>query len=190
MAKIPNKIKVAAAGGLISLTVGMIAYFEGIEYKPYKDVVGVTTVCFGHTGADIIPTKTYSESECLALLERDLNKVRKGVDPLIKVDLDDNIRAAIYSFAYNVGTGAFARSTMLKKLNAGDIAGACNELKRWTYAAGGKEWKGLITRREIENAVCLGKFAYAYPLSLSGSSFSWSLAYTYSEMTHAAILIR
>lgn len=189
MAKIPNKIKNAAAGGLMALTVSMIAYFEGMETRPYKDVVGVQTVCYGHTGADIIPTKTYSESECLALLEKDLSKVRKGVDPLIKVDIDDNTRAAIYSFAYNVGTGAFARSTMLKKLNAGDIAGACNELKRWTYA-GGKEWKGLITRREIENAVCLGKFAYAYPLSLSGSSFSWSLAYTYSEMTHAAILIR
>jgi lysozyme len=157
VAKIPNKIKNATAGGLIALTVSMIAYFEGMETKPYKDVVGVTTVCFGHTGADIIPAKTYSESECLALLEKDLSKVRKGVDPLIKVDIDDNTRAAIYSFAYNVGTGAFARSTMLKKLNAGDIAGACNELKRWTYA-GGKEWKGLISRREVEEAICLGKW--------------------------------
>ncbi|HHR6078356.1 TPA: lysozyme [Providencia alcalifaciens] len=187
MAKIPNKIKTAATGGLMALTVSMIAYFEGMETKPYKDVVGVQTVCYGHTGADIIPTKTYSETECLALLEKDLSKVRKGVDPLIKVDLDDNTRAAIYSFAYNVGTGAFARSTMLKKLNAGDIAGACNELKRWTYA-GGKEWKGLITRREIENAVCLGKFAYAYPFSLSGSPSPWQLAYTYSETTLAVAL--
>nr|WP_283812561.1 lysozyme [Providencia rettgeri] len=161
------------------MTVSMIAYFEGMETKPYKDVVNVTTVCFGHTGADIAPNKTYTESECLALLEKDLSKVRKGVDPLIKVDIDDNTRAAIYSFAYNVGTGAFARSTMLKKLNAGDIAGACNELKRWTYA-GGKEWKGLITRREIENAVCLGKFDSAYFYSLSDSPSTWQLAYMYS----------
>ncbi|GHB90078.1 lysozyme [Providencia stuartii] len=188
MAKIPNKIQMAAAGGLISLTVGMLAYFEGVEHKPYKDVVGVLTVCYGHTGADIIPTKTYSESECLALLEKDLSKVRKGVDPLIKVDIDDNTRAAIYSFAYNVGTGAFARSTMLKKLNAGDIAGACNELKRWTYA-GGKEWKGLITRREIENAVCLGKFYSAYFYSLLDSPSTWQLAYMYSE-TIPAVLTR
>lgn len=155
MPKIPNNIKKAAAGGTIALTVAMLSFFEGVKYKPYEDVVGVLTVCFGHTGADIIPTKTYTESECLALLEKDLSKVRKGVDPLIKVDIDDNTRAAIYSFAYNVGTGAFARSTMLKKLNAGDITGACNELKRWTYA-GGVPWKGLITRREIEEAVCLG----------------------------------
>lgn len=188
MAKIPNKIKTAAAGGLIALTISMIAYFEGMETKSYKDVVNVTTVCFGHTGADIVPNKTYSESECLALLEKDLSKVRKGVDPLIKVDIDDNTRAAIYSFAYNVGTGAFARSTMLKKLNAGDIAGACNELKRWTYA-GGKEWKGLITRREIEKAVCHGEFDSAYSYSLSDSQSTWQLAYMYSE-TIPAVLTR
>ncbi|MEY1278489.1 lysozyme [Providencia sp. PROV130] len=157
MAKIPKKITAAIGGGVIGLSVAMISLFEGVEHKPYKDVVGITTVCYGHTGSDIVYGKTYTEAECLALLEKDLSKVRKGVDPLIKVDIDDNTRAAIYSFTYNVGTGAFARSTMLKKLNAGDIAGACNELKRWTYA-GGKEWKGLITRREIEKAVCLGRF--------------------------------
>ncbi|WP_272515437.1 lysozyme [Providencia sp. PROV214] len=157
MAKIPKKITAAIGGGVIGLSVAMISLFEGVEHKPYKDVVGITTVCYGHTGSDIVYGKTYTEAECLALLEKDLGKVRKGVDPLIKVDIDDNTRAAIYSFTYNVGTGAFARSTMLKKLNAGDIAGACNELKRWTYA-GGKEWKGLITRREIEKAVCLGRF--------------------------------
>ncbi|WP_415887544.1 lysozyme [Providencia rettgeri] len=157
MAKIPKKITAAIGGGVIGLSVAMISLFEGVEHKPYKDVVGVTTVCYGHTGSDIVYGKTYTEAECLALLEKDLSKVRKGVDPLIKVDIDDNTRAAIYSFTYNVGTGAFARSTMLKKLNAGDIAGTCNELKRWTYA-GGKEWKGLITRREIEKAVCLGGF--------------------------------
>lgn len=188
MPKIPNNIKKAAAGGTIALTVAMLSFFEGVKYKPYEDVVGVLTVCFGHTGADIIPTKTYSESECLALLEKDLSKVRKGVDPLIKVDIDDNTRAAIYSFAYNVGTGAFARSTMLKKLNAGDIAGACNELKRWTYA-GGVKWKGLMTRREVEKAVCLGEFAYTYPLSLSESPSTWQLAYMYSE-TIPAVLTR
>ncbi|SUC35832.1 Phage-related lysozyme (muraminidase) [Providencia rustigianii] len=187
MAKIPNKIKKAAAGGLIALTVSMIAYFEGMETKPYKDVVGVSTVCFGHTGSDIIPTKTYTEAECKALLEKDLAIVAKAVNPLIKVNIPDYTRAALYSFTYNVGTGAFSRSTLLKKLNAGDHIGACNELKRWIYA-GGVKWKGLMTRREVEEAVCLGEFAYAYPLSLSGSPSPWQLAYTYSETTPAVAL--
>ncbi|WP_368912723.1 lysozyme [Proteus mirabilis] len=155
MAKIPNKIKTATAGGLIALTVSMIAYFEGMETKSYKDVVNVTTVCFGHTGTDIISNKIYSESECLALLEKDLSKVRREVDPLIKVEINDNTRAAIYSFAYNVGVGAFARSTLLKKLNAGDQHGACEEMKRWVYA-GGKVWRELVSRRDAESALCHG----------------------------------
>ncbi|EMU8846966.1 lysozyme [Proteus mirabilis] len=133
----------------------MIAYFEGMETKSYKDVVNVTTVCFGHTGTDIISNKIYSESECLALLEKDLSKVRREVDPLIKVEINDNTRAAIYSFAYNVGVGAFARSTLLKKLNAGDQHGACEEMKRWVYA-GGKVWRGLVSRRDAESALCHG----------------------------------
>ncbi|EQB4330076.1 lysozyme [Providencia stuartii] len=157
MAKIPNKIQMAAAGGLISLTVAMVTNFEGYESKPYRDVVGVLTVCYGHTGSDIIPTKTYTKAECKALLEKDLAIVAKAVNPLIKVDIPDYTRAALYSFTYNVGTGAFSRSTLLKKLNAGDQAGACNELKRWIYA-GGKPWKGLISRREVEEAICLGKW--------------------------------
>nr|MBJ6969775.1 glycoside hydrolase family protein [Vibrio cholerae] len=49
--------------------------------------------------------------------------------------------------------GAFSRSTLLKKLNAGEMTQACDELKRWVYA-GGKKWKGLMNRREIEEEVC------------------------------------
>ncbi|ECC7178398.1 lysozyme, partial [Salmonella enterica] len=116
-------------------------------------VVGVITVCDGHTGKDIVPGKHYTDAECDALLNNDLALVAARIDPLIKASIPNSERAALYSFAYNVGAGAFARSTLLKKLNAGDQAGACNELKRWTYA-GGKQWKGLVTRREIEHEVC------------------------------------
>ncbi|EEG86161.1 hypothetical protein PROPEN_01994 [Proteus penneri ATCC 35198] len=54
-----------------------------------------------------------------------------------------------------MGTTAFARSTLLKKLNAGDQYGACEEMKRWIYA-GGKVWRGLVSRREAESALCNG----------------------------------
>ncbi len=76
-----------------------------------------------------------------------------AIDPLIKVRIPETTRAALYSFTYNVGAGAFGKSTLMKKLNSGDVAGACKELQRWTYA-GGQQWKGLITRREIERSVC------------------------------------
>lgn len=149
-----NKIIAAMGGGAIAIAAAVIPSLEGVEHKPYQDVVGVWTVCYGHTGADIIKSKTYTEAECQALLNKDLRNVANQIDPLIKRTIPDTTRAAVYSFAYNVGTGAFRQSTLLKKINAGDTVGACNELRRWTYA-GGKQWKGLMNRREIEREVCL-----------------------------------
>ncbi|EAA1059283.1 lysozyme [Salmonella enterica subsp. enterica] len=153
-----KKVKALLAGGAsaIAIAAALLGDHDGLEdrrHEPYRDVAGVLTVCDGHTGKDIIPGKLYTNAECDALLNKDLALVAARVDPLIKVSIPNSERAALYSFAYNVGTGAFARSTLLKKLNAGDRAGACNELKRWTYA-GGKQWKGLVTRREIEREVC------------------------------------
>lgn len=152
------KIKhlITGGAGAVAIAAAMLGGHDGLEgrrYIPYRDVAGVLTVCDGHTGKDIIPGKRYTDAECDALLDKDLKRVKAQVDPLIKVSIPESERAAFYSFAYNVGTGAFARSTLLKKLNAGDHAGACNELKRWTYA-GGRQWKGLVTRREIEREVC------------------------------------
>lgn len=153
-----TKVKALLAGGASAIVIAaaLLGGHDGLEgrrHEPYRDVVGVLTVCDGHTGKDIIPGKRYTDAECDALLNKDLALVAARVDPLIKASIPNSERAALYSFAYNVGTGAFARSTLLKKLNAGDQAGACNELKRWTYA-GGRQWKGLVTRREIEREVC------------------------------------
>ncbi len=153
--QLAKKVMTACAGGVIAGALVLIPAYEGVRYEPYKDVAGVLTVCYGHTGSDIQLGKLYSDAECNALLHDDLTKVRRAVDPMIKVPIDDNTRVAIYSFVYNVGPGAFSRSTMLRKLNAGDIAGACDEMKRWTYA-GGKQWQGLINRRETERAICHG----------------------------------
>ncbi|WP_075180567.1 lysozyme [Pantoea sp. 1.19] len=149
-----KKLIAAAGGGAIAIAAVLIPPFEGVEHKPYQDVVGVWSVCYGHTGKDIIKSKTYTEPECQALLNKDLRTVANQIDPLIKRPIPDTTRAALYSFAYNVGAGAFRQSTLLKKINAGDTAGACNELRRWTYA-GGQQWKGLMNRREIERDVCL-----------------------------------
>ncbi|MTD51827.1 lysozyme [Escherichia coli] len=147
---------IAGGGGAIAIASVMLGNADGLEgrrYYAYQDVVGVWTVCDGHTGTDIRHGHRYTDRECDSLLKADLQKVASAIDPLIKVRIPDPTRAALYSFTYNVGSGAFASSTLLKKLNAGDVHGACKELQRWTYA-GGKQWKGLITRREIEREVC------------------------------------
>ncbi|HGW3647995.1 MULTISPECIES: lysozyme [unclassified Citrobacter] len=152
-----NKIAASIGGGAIAIATVMLSGKDGVEgreYVAYRDVVGVITVCDGHTGSDIIPGKRYSDKECDALTRKDLTRTAAQVDPHIKVPTTETQRAAIYSFAYNVGAGNFKTSTLLYKINQGDIKGACEQLRCWTYA-GGKQWKGLMTRREIEREVCL-----------------------------------
>ncbi len=153
-------VAAAIGGGAIAIASVLITGpsgndgLEGVSYIPYKDIVGVWTVCHGHTGKDIIPGKTYTEAECKALLNKDLATVARQINPYIKVDIPETTRGALYSFVYNVGAGNFRTSTLLRKINQGDIKGACDQLRRWAYA-GGKQWKGLMTRREIEREVCL-----------------------------------
>ncbi|EAP6215778.1 TPA: lysozyme [Salmonella enterica subsp. enterica serovar Rough:-:-] len=155
-----KSVLAAVGGGAIAIASALITGptgndgLEGVRYKPYRDVVGIWTVCYGHTGNDIMIGKTYTESQCKALLNKDLDTVARQINPYIKVPIPETTRGALYSFVYNVGAGNFKTSTLLHKINQGDIKGACEQLRRWTYA-GGKQWKGLITRREIEREVCL-----------------------------------
>lgn len=154
-----NKLTGAAGAGALAiatLLLGNEAGLEGRQYRPYPDVAGVLTVCDGHTGRDIVPGKTYTDHECDRLLQRDLQSVKRLVDSSVTVPLGEYQRAALYSFAYNVGTGAFSHSTLLRKLNAGDRAGACDEMRRWVYA-GGIRWKGLENRRTTERTLCLAE---------------------------------
>ncbi|WP_034951260.1 lysozyme, partial [Erwinia oleae] len=136
-----NKLIAAAGGGSMLIATVFLGGKDGVEgrvFDPYKDVAGVWTVCDGHTGNDIIKNKRYTDRECDHLLWQDLQPVKKSVDGQVKIPLGEYQRAALYSFAYNVGTGAFSKSTLLKRLNAGDVDGACDELRRWVYAGGQK----------------------------------------------------
>jgi len=155
-AKLRNGLVAASVAGSISIAGVLIQDQEGVVYKPYLDPIGIPTVCAGVTGADVKMGKTYTKAECDALLYKHMQPAIKTVDGSVKVKLNDYQKAALYSFTYNVGSGAFQSSTLLKKLNRNDIPGACDELRRWTYA-GGKQWKGLINRREVERQLCYGK---------------------------------
>ncbi|WP_312198796.1 lysozyme [Kosakonia cowanii] len=155
-----RKKLIAAAGGgamlIATLFLGGKDGVEGRKYEAYKDVAGVWTVCDGHTGTDIVRGKTYTDEECDRLLWRDLQPAKRKVDSLVKVPLSEYQRAALYSFVFNVGSDAFSKSTLLKKLNRGDQEGACEEMRRWVYA-GGMKWKGLQNRREMERSMCLAE---------------------------------
>ena len=103
-------VAAAIGGGAIAIASVLITGpsgddgLEGVSYIPYKDIVGVWTVCYGHTGKDIMLGKTYTEAECKALLNKDLATVARQINPYIKVDIPETTRGALYSFVYNVGT--------------------------------------------------------------------------------------
>lgn len=87
-------------------------------------------------------------------MTQDLQVARSTVERYVTVQLTDLQKAALTLFVYNIGSGAFAHSTLLKKLNAGDMVSACNEMKRWKYN-NGKVQKGLVDRRAVERELCL-----------------------------------
>ncbi|MBZ6386785.1 lysozyme [Pantoea piersonii] len=156
-----KRLVVAAGAGAFAIATMLLSGPDGLEgrvYVPYPDMAGVLTVCDGHTGTDIVRNKTYTDLECDRLMQADLKRVQESVDGLVKVPLGEYQRAALYSFAYNVGPEAFSRSTLLKRLNAGDREGACEELRRWIYAGGIKR-KGLLNRRDMERSLCLAESA-------------------------------
>ena len=158
-AALRNRLLAAAGAGALTLAMTLLGGPDGLEgrrYVPYRDVAGVLTVCDGHTGPDIVRNKNYTDQECDVLLRADLKPVQAAVDSLVTVPLSDYQRAALYSFTYNTGTDAFSRSSLLKRLNAGDTTGACNELRHWIFA-GGRRWRGLMKRRETERALCLAE---------------------------------
>ncbi len=154
-----NKLIAVAGAGALAIATVFLGGQDGVEgrkYEAYRDVAGVWTVCDGHTGRDIVRGKKYTDRECDQLLWKDLQPAKRTVDNMVKVPLGEYQRAALYSFVFNVGSDAFSKSTLLRKLNRGDHEGACEEMRRWVYA-GGMRWKGLQNRREMERSLCLAE---------------------------------
>ena len=139
--------------------VDLIKQFEGQRLTAYKCPAGIWTIGYGHTSAagapEVQPGMTITYQEANAILVRDLGKYEDAVDRLVKVPLTQNQFDALVSFTYNVGEGALAKSTLLKKLNAGQYDAVPAELMKWTKG-GGKELPGLVRRRRAECAMWRG----------------------------------
>lgn len=148
-----KRLLATVGAGAAALLVAYVPQFEGMVLRGYKDPIGIVTACAGHTATAVLG-KPYTRQECEKLLADDLVEHAQGISRCVDIgSMSTGQRAAFVSFAYNVGTGAFCRSTMARKANAGDMAGACAELSRWTYA-GGKQLPGLVKRRATERAMC------------------------------------
>lgn len=122
--------------------------FESFRAKTYICPAGKLTIGWGHTH-NVRPGQTVTETEAEAMLADDMREACGAVDRLVKVPLTTGQYGALVDFVFNVGVGAFQKSTLLKVLNAGDYDAVPHELLRWTHG-GGVELPGLIVRRQAE----------------------------------------
>ena len=137
----------------------LIKDFEGFSSTAYLCVAKIPTIGYGNTfytdGTKVKLGDQISRTDALKLLEVIANRdFADKIFPSIKVKVTQNQFDAMVSLAYNIGTGSFLKSTLLKKVNAGDFTGAGEEFLRWNKA-GGKEVLGLTRRRQREKQLFL-----------------------------------
>lgn len=122
---------------------------EGLRLTSYQDSVGVWTIGFGHTGPDVHPDMICTQEQADAWLEQDVQGAVHVVNSVVTVVLNQNQFDALVDFVFNLGSGNFQSSTLLKLLNSGDYEGASGQFPLWNHA-GGVVLSGLTVRRLAE----------------------------------------
>lgn len=157
MSPLRKKLVVALAGTLLSVSgITLVATHEGQSFSAYPDPAtggAPWTICKGHTGKDVYRGLTVTQDQCDVWFAQDLKVAESGVQALVRVPLRQGEYDAYSSFVFNAGRKNFSTSTMLRKLNAGDHKGACNEFPKWRYA-NGMVMQGIVVRRTAEQTEC------------------------------------
>lgn len=149
------RVAVGSLGFSLAGFVSLVAW-EGYKDTAYVPVPGdVPTIGFGTTegvkmGDRITPP------QAVARAARDVSKFEGAVKQCVKVPLAQHEYDAYTSLAYNIGSGAFCSSTLVRKLNAYDYEGACKEILRWNRFQG-QVLQGLVNRRQHEYEMCKGE---------------------------------
>jgi lysozyme len=128
---------------------GIIKNYEKCKLKAYRCPAGVWTCGWGSTGPDIDTNTVWTQETADRRLFEHLELTEQCVERHVEVDISDNAFSALVSLVYNIGCTAFGKSTLLRKLNAGDMTGAENEFHRWNKS-NGAVLNGLTTRRAAE----------------------------------------
>jgi lysozyme len=142
-----NAVALSAAG-LVAL-----ASWEAFRSEPYRDIGGVWTDGFGNTN-NVQPGKPVTVPQALNQLLINVRTAEGAVNTCITKPMTQGEYDAFVKFTFNVGNSAFCNSTLVRKFNAGDNVGACNELNKWVYVKG-QRVQGLANRREAERKLCL-----------------------------------
>lgn len=141
-----KKVAAGAAAVVIATATPFIAKWEGLETTAYRDIVGVPTVCYGETRG-VKMGDTYTKEQCMDMLKVAVGDYYRKIEPcMTNKDIPVGVQASILELAYNVGTGAACKSTMMKLANQGKYKEACRELDKWVKA-GGQTVRGLQNRR-------------------------------------------
>ena len=146
-----------ASGAVITLAAAFIMPWEGLWTTAKVDTIGTgrpITWCYGETKGGAKVGDKFTPKQCEEMLKKRIPEYADAIDPCIQVPISDKTRSAFISFAYNVGSAGFCRSSVGKKLNAGDARGACDAMLQWNRAQG-RFVKGLDNRRRAERKVCL-----------------------------------
>ena len=123
--------------------------FESCRLIAYRDIKGILTIGFGHTGPEVVEGLVWTQNQADSQLVVDMLYAEKMVNTCVTVDLTQGQFDAMVDFAFNLGCNAEKGSTLLKLVNAGDFAGAANEFEKWDHASG-KVVAGLLRRRIAE----------------------------------------
>ena len=151
-----NKRVIVSALSVSLAGLTAIANFEGFSDTVYEPVPGdLPTVGFGHADSSMQIGDKITREQAEKFLRQDAGKAERAVRRCVHVPLYQHEFDAYTSFVFNVGEGNFCNSTLVRKLNAGDYDGACEELRRWVYAQG-RVYRGLVMRREKEMLMCRG----------------------------------
>lgn len=162
MAKTKSRYLGAAGAALLAFAIGYTSSWEGRRYVAYQDVGGVWTICDGIIKGVKKGDKA-SDAQCDAMLVEEIlaheRRMLACAPELLTVP--EMTYVAINDWGFNVGTGAACKSTLIRKVKAGNVRGACNELSKWVYVKG-TVIKGLMNRRVTgtvgwisERALCL-----------------------------------
>lgn len=148
-------IGVSALAAMLAIAVPLVATWEGKSRDPYRDIVGIWTVCYGETRVEM---RRYSDAECTAMLDKAVAEFGQGVlkrNPAL--ESRPYTWAAASSFAYNIGPRGYSGSTTARLFQAGRWAEGCDAMARWNKARINGRLvvkRGLVNRRKAEIAVC------------------------------------
>lgn len=133
----------------------IIKKFEGCRLDAYPDPASggdPWTIGYGHTGPEVSPGLTISQDIADAYLLKDVTHAGDAIERVVTVDMTQGQFDALCSFVFNLGVNAFLKSTLLRKLNAGDYLGAAQEFPKWCHADG-HILNGLVKRRAAEESL-------------------------------------